>query len=188
MQTNPEEASGRHWPASRPATQEERSQASVLRALQTLSAGNRTLLRALDEQELLHDMCRVIVEKGDYRIACVGYATYDERKSIRWMASVGTDLETMAALNLTWGDDVLGGSVTGTAIRSGLPVVGRLLSDPLYAGPAFDLLREYADKVGFSSLTALPLRAEEQVFGGLLITAAEPKATHGNISVEISVG
>jgi diguanylate cyclase len=36
---------------------------SVSRALRTLSAGNRTLLRASDEQELVRDMCRVIVSR-----------------------------------------------------------------------------------------------------------------------------
>lgn len=150
--------------------------ARVLRALQTLSAGNRTLLRASDEQELLREMCRVIVEAGGYRIACVGYAVHDEKQSICWMASVGTDIETMTAFNFTWADNTLGRGVTGTAIRTGLPVVGRLLSDPLYAGPAFDLLREHAGKAGFSSLTALPLRVEGQIIGGLLMAAAEPDA------------
>ena len=39
---------------------------SVSRALRTLSAGNRTLLRASDEQELLREMCKVIIEQGGY--------------------------------------------------------------------------------------------------------------------------
>ena len=150
--------------------------ACVHRALRTLSAGNRTLLRASDEQQLLHDMCRVIVETGGYRIAYVGYAVHDEQKSIRWMAGVGPDIETMRAFHFTWADDAMGSSATGTAIRTGQPVVGRLLSDPAYDGAAFDLLREHAARWKFSSLTALPLHVEGQVIGALLIAAAEADA------------
>ncbi len=51
-------------------------------ALRTLSAGNHTLLHASDEQELLHDMCQVIVEKGGYRMASVAYAAHDKDKSL----------------------------------------------------------------------------------------------------------
>lgn len=77
--------------------------ASVHRALRTLSAGNRTLLCAPNEQELLHDMCRVIVEAGGYRIASVGYAVHDEQKSIAWKAAVGTEVATLEEFKFTWG-------------------------------------------------------------------------------------
>jgi len=150
--------------------------ASVLRALRTLSAGNRSLLRAADEEELLHDMCRVIVEKGGYRIACVGYAVHDEQKSISWKAAVGTDVAEMAEFQFTWSDTDSGQSAIGTAIRTGTPVVGRHLSDASYSRPSFALLHERAVKSGLSAFTALPLRVDGQVIGGLLLVAAEPDA------------
>ncbi|MBK9131866.1 MAG: HAMP domain-containing protein [Gammaproteobacteria bacterium] len=43
----------------------------VHRALRTLSAGNRALVRATDEQMLLDQMCRTIVEAGGYPL-CLG--------------------------------------------------------------------------------------------------------------------
>jgi hypothetical protein len=64
----------------------------VHRALRTLSACNRTLLRAADEQELLHEMCNGIVQAGGYRIAGVAYAVHDEQKNVRWMTCVGADI------------------------------------------------------------------------------------------------
>src|SRR5437870_1871690 len=82
--------------------------ARVDRALKTLSAGNRTLLRASEEEELLHDMCRVIVDTGGYRMACVAYAEHDEQKSIRWMAWVGLETEFIETLHATWADTELG--------------------------------------------------------------------------------
>src|SRR5688500_10135663 len=67
---------------------------SISRALRTLSAGNRILLRVSDEQELLREMCRVIAEQGGYRLACVGYTQNDENKSIQWMECAGIDKES----------------------------------------------------------------------------------------------
>ncbi len=148
----------------------------VSRALKTLSAGNRTLLRASDEQELLHAMCRVIVESG-YRLACVAYAELDEQKSVRWMAGVGTETDFLESLHYTWADTVLGGNATGTAIRTDEPNVARnLLVDPAYAGPAYARLREHAIQNGYTSVTAFPLRVEDKVLGALTMGAAEPDA------------
>lgn len=66
--------------------------ARVERALRTLTAANRTLLRASEEIELLREMCVVVVEQGGYRHAAVAYANHDEAKTIRWMASCGVGL------------------------------------------------------------------------------------------------
>ena len=39
----------------------------LYRALRTLSAGNRTLARAVDESSLAREMCNAIVDHGGYR-------------------------------------------------------------------------------------------------------------------------
>src|SRR4051794_11876524 len=85
-----------------------RTLGALNRTLKTLSAGNHTLLHAANEQELLHDMCEVIVEKGGYRLAVVAYAQRDEEKTIRWMASVGVDPAFLDAAHYTWADTELG--------------------------------------------------------------------------------
>jgi hypothetical protein len=102
-----------------------------------LSAGNRTLLRAADEQELVRDMCRVIVETGGYRLASVAYAVNDPQKSLRWVASVGIEPGAFETSHLTWDDTELGQTATATAIRTGRPVVGRHIhTDPVDSRPA----------------------------------------------------
>ena len=124
-------------------------------ALRTLSAGNHTLLHASDEQQLLYDMCKVIVEKGGYRMAGVAYAEHDKDKSFHWMASIGIDKEFLEALYYTWADTEMGRSATATAIRTGEPCVGRsILTDPVYATPAYAPLRENAVKFGYAAVTA----------------------------------
>jgi diguanylate cyclase (GGDEF)-like protein len=149
----------------------------VNRALATLSAGNRTLLRASDEEELVHAMCRVIVETGGYRVAAVAYADHDAAKRLRWIANVGGMEDDFGAANFTWDDTEFGQTATGTAIRSGQPVIGRhILTDPAYAGPAYASLRENALRNGYASATAFPLRVNGEVLGALAMSAAEPDA------------
>ncbi len=150
--------------------------ARVNRALKTLSDGNRTLLRASDEHELLHDMCRVIVKTGGYRMACVAYAEYDEQKRIHWVACEGTETAYMETHDFTWSDTELGRNAAGTAIRTGRAVVGRHLTDPAYAGPAYARARENAIQKGYASGSAFPLRVDGKVLGALALTAAEPDA------------
>ena len=66
-----------------------RELARTARALATLSAGNRTLLRASDEEQLLREMCNVIVTTGGYSLASVAYAEQNAQTSLRWMITVG---------------------------------------------------------------------------------------------------
>src|SRR5882724_11085814 len=142
------------------------------RALRTLSAGNRTLLRAMDEQALLHEMCRVIVEEGGYRMAWVGYIQHDQPKTILPVAHAGFEEGFFGSAHFTWADTGQGRSASGTAIRSGKPCVGRnLLTDP-------DLVawREEAAKRSYASVSAFPLYVDAELLGNLTILAAEPDA------------
>ena len=144
----------------------------TMRALRTLSAGNRTLLRANDESDLLHEMCRVIVEEGGYCVATVGYAERDERKTISLKACVGLDPAVLQALPLTWAESGIGQWAVATAIRTGEPSVGRhLLTEPAYAS-----IRDSAEKAGYAAATALPLRVDGEIIGALGILAADPEA------------
>jgi diguanylate cyclase (GGDEF)-like protein len=148
----------------------------VNRALRTLSAGNRTLVRAIDEQALLDRMCRVIVDVGGYASAWVGYAQTDEGKSIRPMAQAGFE-GGMKKLNdvlkaATWADREHGRGPAATAIRTGQRSVMRdLLSDPDYA-PWQGQARER----GYASAAAFPLPVDGQVIGTLVMYAREPDA------------
>jgi len=147
-----------------------------IRALRTLSAGNHTLLRAQSEQQLLNDMCQVIVEKGGYSLATVGYAQHDAEKTIRWVAAVGS-METtlLETLRYTWADSSR--SVTGMAIRTGKPSVARnILTDPDYDDSIYAPLRERAIKGGWAAVTAFPLIIEDEVLGALSMAAPEADA------------
>ena len=133
----------------------------AVRALRTLSAGNRTLLRATDEAQLLQAMCQVIVEEGGYRVSSVGYAEHDESKVIRVKACAGMDPALLKALPLTWADTEMGQWAVATAIRTGQPSVGRhLLTEPSYAS-----IRAYALRAGYAAASAFPLVVDGEVIG-----------------------
>ena len=144
----------------------------VDRALKTLSAGNRTLLRATEENALLHDMCRVVVEKGGHRMAWVGYAEHDPQKTVRPMAYAGIWRGALEDLSVTWSESEFGLGPTGTAIRTRTPSVSTNIdSDPLVA-----FWRGRAIEHGFASILALPLKINGDVIGNLTIYSAESDA------------
>jgi PAS domain-containing protein len=78
------------------------------RALQVLSDCNQTLVRAADEDTLLCDICRIIVNIGGYHLAWVGQAEEDEEKSVRPMAQAGVEPGDLDAIRLTWADTAPG--------------------------------------------------------------------------------
>ncbi len=53
--------------------QAEQSLAKVNRTLRTLTSGNEAMVRAASEQQLLDDMCRVLVEIGGYPLCWIGF-------------------------------------------------------------------------------------------------------------------
>lgn len=142
------------------------------RALKVLTACSRALVRASDEARFIQDLCRIIVETGGYRLAWVGFAEADEKKSVRPVGYAGFEKGYLETLKITWSDTKRGRGPTGTAIRTGQPrICQNMLSDPRFVP-----WRAQARKRGYASSIALPLKAEGGIFGALNIYAQEPKA------------
>jgi len=137
------------------------------RALRVLSAGNRTLLRVHSEDELLHEMCRAIVEAGSFRMAWVGYAEDDKR--VRFKASWGAVADLPPGMNLNWDELNTGLGPAGTALRRG---VAAAWSES--AGESGDTVwREWTQRQGCAASLSLPVRVDGSVMGVLTIFAAE---------------
>ena len=142
------------------------------RALRVLSGCSQAMVRATEEFDLLHQICRLIVKVGGYRLAWVGFAEQDEAKSVRSVAQTGFEEGYLETLNITWADTERGRGPTGTAIRSGEYCIARDILTDLHFTP----WREAAIQRGYASSVALPLIAEGQTLGALNIYAAEPDA------------
>jgi diguanylate cyclase (GGDEF)-like protein len=144
--------------------------ARMNRVLRTLRAGHRALLRASDEQALLRTMCRVLVDEGGYLIVWIGYAEHDAARTIRPVAHAGREEAFFNAARFSW--DVARPSVSGEAIRTGTPSIGRLLrSDPLLTQ-----WRANAGRRGYGAVSAFPLRASGEIIGCLTLVASDENA------------
>ena len=144
--------------------------ARVNRVLRTLRAGHRTLLRAEAESDLLQAMCDVLAREGGYRIVWIGYAEHDPERTIRPMANAGGPASFFATAQFSWRVDRP--SVSGEAIRTGKPSIGRQVqSDPLLAQWRADAIRR-----GYGSVSAFPLRAGDEIIGCLTLVAADETA------------
>jgi len=150
----------------------ERELQRLNRALRTLSRGNETLVRAESEEQLVRDICKVLVEVGGFRLAWVGYPQQDAEKRILPVAWAGHDAGYLESMRFGWGEDEWGSGPTGTALRSGETFVARdLLNEPAYAP-----WRDEAHKRGYASLIALPLCHGSETVGVLTIDAVEADA------------
>ncbi|HEX6136177.1 MAG TPA: diguanylate cyclase, partial [Casimicrobiaceae bacterium] len=140
------------------------------RVLRTLRAGHRALLRATDEQSLLQAMCRALVDEGGYLVAWIGYAEHDSLRTIRPLAHAGREQAFFAAARLSW--DAARPSVSGEAIRTGTPSIGRRLrSDPMLTQ-----WRANAARRGYGAVSAFPLRVGDEVIGCLTLVASDENA------------
>ncbi|HYA17948.1 MAG TPA: SpoIIE family protein phosphatase [Bryobacteraceae bacterium] len=144
----------------------------VSQAQRVLSKCNEALIRATEEPGLLQQICDVIVEEAGYRLCWVGRAENDEAKSVTPIAHAGFEAGYLATLNVTWADTERGHGPTGTSIRTRQTVVMRHIA----SDPAMALWRAEALKRGYASSVSIPLLIDAEVFGALMIYAAEPEA------------
>ena len=144
----------------------------VNRALKVLSGCNQAMMRSSEETKFLQEVCQIIVEEGAYRMAWVGFAEQDEKKSVRPVAQAGFEEGYLGTVKITWADTERGKGPTGTAIRTGKPsICQNMLTDPKYTP-----WRLEASKRGYASSIALPLITDDRIIGALNIYAVEPDA------------
>ncbi len=153
-------------------SEHKRAEAEMLRlnkALKALSDSSQAVVRAKDEQEYLNEVCGIIVEDCGYSMAWIGFAEYDEAKSVRSAAHAGFEEGYLETLQITWADTERGRGPTGTAIRTGkVAACPNMLTDP-----AFSPWRQRAINCGYSSSIVFPLRADDKVIGALTIYSKE---------------
>lgn len=141
------------------------------RAFRMLACCTQAMLSASDEISLLERLCNIIVKSG-YSLAWVGYAEFDEEKSIRLVAMAGEGVDYAKRVKTSWGDNPYGQGPTGYAIRTGESHIARYLS----ASPGYGPWREAAERYGFASSIAIPLYCDGAVLGALNVYSKEPDA------------
>lgn len=137
-----------------------------------VSASSQALIRAVDEQSLLEQMCRVAVEEGGYVFAWVGYAGIGPERRVPPAASFGDDAGYLDAIMVSWDDSPTGRGPVGSAIRTGDV---QIIADAT-TSPAFLPWRHQASAVGFRSVIGLPLALPGHPSGALAIYSDERDA------------
>lgn len=142
------------------------------RALKMLRYCNNVLFQTTDETSLLKEICRVAVEQGGYRMAWVGYAQHDDKKTIQPVAQAGFEQGYLESINVRWADAERGRGPMGIAVRTGKAMIARNIP----TDPAFRPWRVQAVKRGYASCIALPLPGETMPMGAMVVYAPEPDA------------
>ncbi len=153
-------------------TRTEKELEKVARALKALSSCNHIMIRAKKLSGFLREVCFNIVENGGYRLAWIGFAEQDDQKTVRPAAQYGYEDGYLEKVNITWADTERGRGPTGTAIRTGKPVIVQ----NIHTDPGYTPWRAEASKRGYAASIALPLSREDRIVGSLNIYAAESDA------------
>ncbi len=161
---------------SRDITQIKQTEAALRRAnraLLTSQECGQAVMRVADEDDLLREICRIVVHTGGYRMAWVGFAQDDALRTVHPVTHEGVDTDYLHSLQISWGDNPQGQGPTGAAIRERRPMVIRdVLRDP-----ACDVWREWALRGSFVSAVALPLMPDStSCIGALCIYSRDEKA------------
>lgn len=150
------------------------------KALRTLSAGNKTMLRARNESELLDNMCKAIVDAGRYKMAIIWFKGECQDLPIYPAAQSGFPggMAALESLKHRLVNSVNDSSVTPRAIQSGQVQLSRnMVADPNYS--------KWRDQLnGAISSISCPLTVEGNVVGALTIYDSDVNAfSAGEISI-----
>ncbi|WP_255501203.1 EAL domain-containing protein [Mitsuaria sp. WAJ17] len=137
----------------------------VSRALRTLSAGNKILLRAQDESTLLDGMCEAVVSAGGYELAIVWLADAETPGRLQAVAQSGlaAGLDFLRAQTWVLADTPEGQGAPARAVRQGLSTfVGNIAEEPAEA-------QWHRGLGGVACAVACPLITAGRCFGVLAI-------------------
>ncbi|MDO8871076.1 MAG: PAS domain S-box protein [Methanobacteriaceae archaeon] len=144
----------------------------VNRALRMISDCNQSIVRIKDKDELLNNICRLIVEEGGYKLAWVGMAENDEFKTVLPVAHYGFDESYVESIKIRWGNNKYGEGPVGKSIKNSEVSISRnIIEDPY-----FEPWQEKAQERNYKSVIALPLFIGKETVGSLNIYSSEIEA------------
>jgi len=132
-----------------------------------LSGANKVIVHAADRNSLFQEICRVAVD-GGFRMAWIGLVD-EETGTIKPVACRGVDDGYLDQIRTSTGGVPEEMGSTGTAVsEGGLSVVDDILNDPRCVAFA-----QEAEKRGYRSSAAIPLKLNGQMIGVLTLYSME---------------
>jgi len=142
----------------------------INRLLAVLSHVNLAIAEANDRAHFFKDICRIVVERGNCRMAWIGLVNWDSGY-IDVASHFGYEEGYLNLIRITTESTVPGGKgPTGTAIREARYVINNNTKENAYMIPWGD----EAIKRGYLSSAAFPIREHKQVIGALTVYMSEP--------------
>lgn len=139
------------------------------RYLTLLSRVNEAIVRATDEQKLLNEICKIIVEAGRYTSAWIGLLN-EEKNTIKLLAKAVSIKNLISSPRIACGKDSSLFTSTCEAIKNQkIFVLNRLKNET----KKNKWLKEVLKK-GFASMISIPMAIDKQTSGVLTIYAQEP--------------
>lgn len=135
----------------------------------TISRVNYAMVQNRERDALLHEVCRILVEVGGFRIAWVAF--HDASTGyLKPSAVFGDDSDYVSRTGISADESrPEGRGPTGIAFRTGQPYI----CNDFYADPGTAPWRERARASGIQSSATLPIRVEGRVEGTLVVYSAE---------------
>ena len=128
-----------------------------------LSETGQAIVRISDREELFHEICRIAVEHGGFRLAWVGIK--DNRNNVVEVFSSYGETAYLGGIEITIDDTQSGQGPTGIVLRGGsYHICNDFLNDPLTL-PWQDRARKY----GIRASASIALMQNEEVIGALTL-------------------
>lgn len=165
----PAPADGVASTTSRTLEQREREIARLSRLYAALSEVNQVIVRVSTREELFERICRVLGERGGFRMAWVGWLE-PQTSELLPVAHWGDEVGYLQRAKVYVDERPEGSGPSGKAFREGRPFYGNdILNDPS-AQP----WRAELELAGLRASAAFPIREQGQVSGTLSVYADEP--------------
>ncbi len=143
-----------------------------LRAYLLITEVDSAIQRITDRAALLHEVCRLAVDVGGYRMTWYGSALDDADKTVRPDAVAGFDPGFVDAVKSVWSDAPRGQGPSGSCIRTGVVQIVRSMPDDAKLGP----WREAALRAGYRSAASFPVFIGGRASGALTLCSEHANA------------
>jgi len=143
------------------------------RAYRAISEINKAILNSEDESQLALKACQIIVDIAGYHNAWIGYIVHDKEKTVRPVASWGTEEGYLNRLSISWAENAARYCPVEIAILQGEYAVTRNILGQGCRNCQKTRLEQEA-----ASTIALPLIDNGKTFGSLNIFSSDLEAFH----------
>ncbi len=161
------------------------------RAFNALAIGNAILVRAVNDHDLLNQLCQNLVDEGGYLLAWYGRPVHDRAQSIEVVASSHGHRDYLDSIALSWGDNEFGQGPAGRSLRIG----ETFFVNDVTASANFLPWSNAATDRGFHSSIGIPVFVDGFLDGSFSVYAGETDAfdvatitTLEDLALQVGVG